>query len=311
MGALGGGGGGGSTDIQDITRGTVRPWQQFYTNQLNRFGRNQPLLRTAEKGALGFWDQLPGLISQISGLTPNLQSAYGYYGDIIKNRGQLSPEQTRDIQQQTRETAAQYGTGRQLGTLGTELLNRQQAREARLQTAIQGEQGLASSISGLVGQQQGLQTGGLNQLTGVETAKVGNFVPIAQLAQTFPLANLQSEIAQAQIAAQQQIAGQNKAGSTAGGITSALGSVLGAVAMSDERLKKNVKATGLQTKEGIPIKTFEYRANPSKRYAGVVAQDVEKVSPQRVVTDPRSMIKYVVGFPMVEVSAFGKRKKVA
>lgn len=307
-----GGGGGGSTDIQEITPGTIKPFQQFYYNQLDKYGNREPLEKALQAGALKFFGQLPGYLTQAEQLLPNLQNAYGYYGDIIRNRGDIgpttNPELFRNIQQQTNIAASQAGAGRQVSNIVNRALNTQQAREQRLQGAVQGEQGLAGSILGGLSGIQGLQTGGLNQVIGAQASKVGTFVPLAQLAQNPVLANLQAWIAKAQIAAQQKIAAAGNKSSTTGGIASGLGSIIGGIAMSDERLKTDIKPTRLKTVEGLPVKTFEYRFNPGKRFAGVLAQDVEEKLPERVITEPRSGIKMVIGFPMIEVSPIGKRK---
>ena len=55
-------------------------------------------------------------------------------------------------------------------------------------------------------------------------------------------------------------------------------------ALSDRRLKENIHKTGEKTKEGIPVITFNYKADPFKiKHTGVLAQDVEKVKPRAVV----------------------------
>src|SRR5262245_10101993 len=263
-------GSGGSTTIDPLTIKDIKPWEQHYLQGYTQFGQDQPLLNAAQTGALNWWNtQLPGLMrglqqgyadyakqlpqayTALQGritplmtglketyqrLTPSLFNAYGQYGQTIRQKGALSPELARDIQQQTREAAAQnYGfgtTSRQVGTLATETLERQKAREARLAQATQMEQGLSqgifgmrqgltqqesglagqlfgakqgvlqgllSNLSGITGQQSQLTTQGLNNLTGVQGAITSSFVPLMQLAQQIPLANLQAAIAQAQV----------------------------------------------------------------------------------------------------------------
>jgi len=104
-------------------------------------------------------NQFSGLPGQIMGLTsPLQQTAKGYLSGVIGSQGALSPEASRDVAQQTRELASQYGTGRQLGTLGTELLNRQATREARYNTALGQYNAATGQIGALDQLAQGLGT---------------------------------------------------------------------------------------------------------------------------------------------------------
>jgi len=65
-----------------------------------------------------------------------------------------------------------------------------------------------------------------------------------------------------------------------------------AAAISDIRLKENIKYTGGKTKDGIPIATFNFKGNPQKM-RGVIAQDVEKIRPDLVVeTNGFLAVKY-------------------
>lgn len=180
----------------------------------------------------------------------------------------------------------------------------------------QGQAGIAGQQGGLFSQQgalsnllssgvQGLQSGGLNQLTGVGQSGVSQFSaltnPILGYLGNLFSNNLQGQIAQAGINAQANQAANNK---QAGGITgaiSAIGPILGAVA-SDERLKTKIRGTGLKTHEGVPLKTWEYKSKPGIRFLSPIAQDVEKKMPDRVLTDPRSGLKSIVGFPVIQVS---------
>lgn len=75
--------------------------------------------------------------------------------------------------------------------------------------------------------------------------------------------------------------------------------------MSDKRLKKNVKDTGVKTPEGIALKTWEYKTKPGVRYMGAMAQDIEKKVPSAVGTEPLSGIKFVdtSRFPITRISA--------
>jgi len=334
-----------NTQLPGLMKGLQQGYADYAKNLPQAYSALQSRITPLMSGLQQGFTQLQ---NRVNPLFPTLQRAYNQYGQTIQQHGALSPELARDVQQQTRETAGQYGTGRQLGTLGTELLNRQQAREARLaqatgmaqglsqniaglqqglfgarqgltqqESGLAGQlfgakqgvlQGLLSNLSGITGQQSQLNTQGLNNLTGVQGAITQNYVPLMQLSQTFPLANLQAAIQQAMINAQLNTAASSQTSGFISNLISGLGSIVGGIAMSDKELKTMIKPTKLKTPEGIPIKTFEYKTKPGVRYAGVLAQDVEMTMPERVVTDPVSGLKAVLGFPMMEVSPV-KRKK--
>jgi hypothetical protein len=66
------------------------------------------------------------------------------------------------------------------------------------------------------------------------------------------------------------------------------------ISASDRRIKKNIRSTGVKTGEGIPIKTFKMKHDPTRRKRiGLIAQDVEKKRPDAVVADPHTGIKLV------------------
>lgn len=190
--------------------------------------------------------------------------------------------------------------------LGTNLA---QVRQGLGLGLAQGIQGLRSSDiaqrTGLAGAIQNLQSGGLNQLNTTAANASNVFAqttnPILSYLGNLFSNNLQGSIAQAQINQQGNIANDNKTAGLIGGALSSIGSVAGAAAMSDERVKEKIKETGLETEAG-PLKTWEYKTKPGVRYLGHMAQDVEKRLPDRVLTDPLSGIKMVVGLPIIQIS---------
>ena len=85
-----------------------------------------------------------------------------------------------------------------------------------------------------------------------------------------------------------------------------VGSIAGAgiAAMSDIRLKTNIDQVGFDAQTKLPIYEFAYKAAPTLRYRGVMAQDVEKVYPQAVVerTDGYKRVRYdMLGMSMERV----------
>jgi hypothetical protein len=285
----------------------------------------------------GFQKELGGYQNQLGALSGKLGGQANRLGNwlqsqvlpTIASHGALTPQMSRDVSQQTRAIAAAQGNAHSLGALGNELLNRDAYREQRFNQALQQGQGLLGQQSGiygqqatltgmgaglvgqkagLLGQQQAMQTGGLNQLLGVGNAGVSQYTgltnPILGYLGNLFGGNQQASIAQAQINAQQQAAGDSKMGSTVGGIISAVGPILAAA--SDKRLKQKIKDTGLKTEDDVPIKTFEYKTNPGERMIGVLAQDVEKKNPDAVFTDFWSGLKLIdrtkVNIPMGRIA---------
>lgn len=63
-----------------------------------------------------------------------------------------------------------------------------------------------------------------------------------------------------------------------------LGSGIGAMAMSDERVKENIKPVG-KLDNGLTVYEFNYKGNP-QRQIGLIAQEVEKTRPEAVSETP-------------------------
>ena len=260
---------------------------------------------------------LPGLarlaLDQQAAKEARYNTALGQYEGVGQNVGALD-QLAQSLGTNLAQVRQGLGTGLAQTRAGLGQLG--QSLGLGLQQGISGLRGqdIAQRL-GLAGGLQNLQSGGLNQLTGVQGSNVSTYGgltnPIlAYLGNLFG-GNLQASVDQAKINAQQNIASQSQKGSTTGGAISSIGSIIGAVApllmFSDERLKTKIRETGLKTPEGIDLKTFEFKTRPGVRLLGPMAQDVEKKLPSRVITDPQSGVKMVVGFPIIEVSPIGKK----
>lgn len=99
-------------------------------------------------------------------------------------------------------------------------------------------------------------------------------------------------------------------GSVYGQSLNAQGEVLGSIAgagiakFSDARVKTNINPVGVDAQTKLPIYEFAYKAAPTLRYRGVMAQDVEKVYPQAVIAgaDGYKRVRYdVLGMSMERV----------
>jgi hypothetical protein len=76
-------------------------------------------------------------------------------------------------------------------------------------------------------------------------------------------------------------AGQYSKGSAKGGKDGIAGDIIGAIAMSDLRLKKNIEYAGVD-EAGVPYYYFDYIDKPGRWY-GVIAQELKKIAPDKVV----------------------------
>lgn len=215
----------------------------------------------------GILNQYGPIMNQLGGLTGPLKQTMSGLGSDFRNifqpgiQNPYTPEVGRMGSQSARIAAAASGAAHGPGAIASEVLNRQNVVDQRRQMytnlalgAAQGQGGLAATIGNILGQkagvlgqkagvfgqqagvtsalsqgQQGLQTGGLNQLLGVGNAAVSQFSgltgPVLGYLSNLFGGDLQSRIAGAQIGAQQDIAGQNKSGGITSGLIGAAGSV--------------------------------------------------------------------------------------
>ena len=67
---------------------------------------------------------------------------------------------------------------------------------------------------------------------------------------------------------------------------------------SDIRLKQDITHLGHDARTGLPLYEFAYKADPSARFRGVMAHDVERFMPEAVHTDNK-------GFKSVDYGAIG------
>jgi Chaperone of endosialidase len=232
----------------------------------------------------------------------------------IESGGALSPQEQRAADQQARESNAARGLLTSPAGSVAEILNRDaltRQRQAAAQQFGMGVQGLNQNQADLVGRAAQIFSTTLSdpfqailgRPSGAGSGGAGGGYP-QQIGTGARLFNPESPYAadiyntnyNAQAAANVANA-NNQAATTNAGIgagASILAAALPLIFASDERLKENIRGTGSKTPEGIPIKTFRYKTDPHRRkLVGVMAQDVEKVRPGAVVTDPITGAKAV------------------
>lgn len=96
----------------------------------------------------------------------------------------------------------------------------------------------------------------------------------------------------------QNVAGMANAGLSAYAMYKLLGS---AALASDRRLKQDIVEVGVDEKTGLPLYTFAYIADPTRRFIGVMADDVEFLYPEAVVYDEAGYAKVNYGMLGIEM----------
>lgn len=103
---------------------------------------------------------------------------------------------------------------------------------------------------------------------------------------------------------------QQGSGDSMGSILGGLGGLAAGAAkvapffMSDRRLKQDIEVVATHDLTGLTIYEFAYKADPSRRFHGVMADEVRKVVPEAVLTAPDGFdcVDYaLLGIEMVEV----------
>ncbi|NQY81960.1 MAG: tail fiber domain-containing protein [Alphaproteobacteria bacterium] len=213
--------------------------------------------------------------------------------DALMSR--MRPQMDRQRQQLESRLASQgIGIGSEAYTNAMGDFNRAQ-NDARLAAIAQGgaEQtrqvntdvarfnAANSARSGALNERYGMRNQPLNEISALMSGSQvqnPNFITprVGQIANT-DVAGIMNNSYNQRLRAHQLQAGQENA--LIGGMFD-LGS--SAIAASDRRIKKNLKAIG-KTKQGDPIYTFNYKKGKRGIQMGVMAQDIEKRKPSAVV----------------------------
>jgi hypothetical protein len=241
-----------------------------------------------------FAGQYAGGYNQANALTNNLQSQY--------NQGtQLDPGQAAQVEQSIRGAQAARGNasgtsagiaeGYAKGTAGLQL------QQQRLQN-LEGGMGLQGQALGAASGYNQQQIGNAGSFLGLPSmAQQDQFVPPVSADRSSAYINPNAGFQGVGLGNQGYAnalgaagLGQNTGGnpwmSAIGGVGSILGGLLSSGAFSDERLKTDVKKVGFDKDKGLNLYEFAYK-NPRK-HVGYMAQEVAKVDPDAVFTDPAS-----------------------
>ena len=316
--------------IVDPYSGNVTPSQTpgFHPGEVqlgaaaNTFGRTADINDVAQLGpaaTAAFLNSNPFLASGLTNLlgrtqnTPLLNTLNQNAQTALNLQGQLSPQEQRAADQQSRDALAARGLLTSSPAAVSEVLNRDalvRQRQAAAQQFAENVQGLDTNQADLVGRATqifGTQLSDPFQAILGRSSRYGGTSGMPQQigtgARLFDPTNpYASDLYNTNYnaAAAANIANANAQAGQQSGLLGLGGSVVGAAlpfildAFSDKRVKKNIRKTGEKTAAGVPIKTFQYKFDPTgRKYHGVLAQDVEKVEPRAVRTEPLSGLKAV------------------
>lgn len=317
----------GYTDAQGAHQPGSLEMQRFGT-QYQRAGDIADVAALGPASTQAFLAANPYLASGLNNLLGRtgdsqiLQTLNSQANAGLAGGGALSPQEQRALDQQTRAGFSARGNVQGNQALGSELLN----RDAMVRQRMQQAQAMAGQVQGM-NQSQNDMVGRATQIFGTQLSdpfqailgrssgsgggtqqQIGTgarlFDPLNPYAQDVYSSNQNATTANNIAQAQAQNA-------TTGAAISAAGSILGGL-LSDERAKTNIKRTGEKTKDGVDIVEWEYKTDPKKkRYRGVLAQELEEVDPDAVITDEVTGLKLVKDgkAPMQQVMGKGKNKK--
>lgn len=197
------------------------------------------------------------------GLDPNSQAARGARSDFNTARN--------DAFSGAMNSAIREGTAAQQATFGQNMAARQQ----QIAEALKGRQLPMEELAALQG---------FTQMPGFMGAGAAAPTPYLQALM------LQGGFDMQKWLAQQQMAGDimGGVGEAANAGASAIGPLAAAApalaALSDMRAKRNIRPLGLDAMPGVPLVEFEYLEGlgAAGKHVGVLAQDLERVSPRHV-----------------------------
>ncbi len=262
---------------------TLAPAQEAILNQTNKL--NEGLMSTANQG-LNYANTIlsqPGIdTSKLAqtGINPG-QS----YQDAIMSR--LSPQIARE------DAALEQQLANRGIAAGTDAYNQAKTLQAQKQNDLLSSAAVQGINTGLTANQQGFQQQAYNQMQPINVInalRTGSQVQNPQFANTPMQANTAGPdlLGAANASYQNQLNAYNAQQAAGGGFMNGLMSLgaAGITKYSDIRLKKNIKKLG-KLRDGINIYSFNYinrKDLPKGEQIGVMAQEVEKVIPEAVIT---------------------------
>jgi hypothetical protein len=213
----------------------------------------------------------------------------------------LTNEEAFDVMARTAAglRAAGYDQASQLAM--SDIANAMQGQGLNLQAAgMMGDMSNIYQNMGLQGSEalQNLGLAPLNLRLGVLSGTPGTLGGTSQSKSVSSGSSSQSSWNQGQNWGTSQSTGKGSS-TDLGGVALGIGT-----AISDRRLKESIEQVGVDGITGLPVYEFQYIGQPEKRYRGVMADDVEDVMPEAVITgsDGYKRVNYdMLGISMQEV----------
>ena len=262
---------------------TLAPAQQSILESTNVL--NQGLMDTANKG-LNYANTVlsqPGV--DTTKLTQTGFNPGQSYQDAIMTR--LAPQIDRE------NAALEQQLANRGIAAGTDAYNQAKTLQSQRQNDLLNSATVQGLGLGLNANQQGFQQAAYNQMQPINVInalRTGSQVQNPSFANTPMQANTAGPdlLGAANASYQNQLAAYNAQQAAQGGFMGGLMSLGGAAIgkYSDIRLKKNIKKIG-ELRDGINIYSYnyiDYKDLPKDKQIGVMAQEVEKVIPEAVMT---------------------------
>ena len=274
-------------DYYDYQRDTFRPLERSIVQDAQRFNteayREQLASQAAADAgrAFGISQQQNQRAMAAMGVNPNS----GRFAGMQNATGLQQAAMRANAMTGTRQQAEQMGYARQLDAAG---LGR------GLAGASLGAYGGATGAGSAAG--QSAQSAGQNYMRNMGMG--ANTIATGQKMNLSGLSNILNNQTQTYI---------NTAGSPLGDIGGFLGGAAAAKTAffpSDRKIKENIKEVGVDQRTALTIYEFNYIGDTTRRFRGVMADEVELVSPDAVEdTD--------LGFKAVRYDLLGEFKEVA
>ena len=303
------------TQTQQNRANTQDPFssQTWTTDASGRPVLSQGLAGGLGSAATGLESQAGSALSQ--GLDPSLFQSVGT-GDNARNQAISGAYNQATSRLNPQFAASNEQLQSQLAAQGLDP-NSQAYRTATLQAQQGQNDAYSSAMNGAIAQGTQAGTADLQNNIAAQQNDIANALrqrdtPLSELQSLQGFTNQQPSYNAAGIAqtpdyvgaatqlGQYNLANAGQAQQLEGDAIGAAGQVLGGAASiaskCDERAKVGVIRLPIEAEPGVPYAIFAYREDPAQKYLGVIAQDLEKVAPERVFVGDDGF-KRVIGAP--------------
>ena len=261
--------------IPNVTE-TLSPAQQAIKNQQNQTSLGLSTLANKQTGFLQNYLDKPFQYND----TGHMGWANGLYQKI---NGQRFADETEQAQSRLSNMGIK---------LGTPAYDREMSR-LEMSQGHQRDQFSLDSQGQDFAQQQALRNQPINEITALESGgQVSQPVFNGASTATIPTTDNAGLINNAYA---QQVQAANSRNASTGGLLSGIGSAIGGFSWSDKRMKKDVKKVGEM--HGQNVYKYKMKSGGGIKL-GLIAQDVQKKTPEAVVTTPSGMKKVSYGIAL-------------